>query len=91
MQALVMSCDKLLYACVIEICCQFVEPVFNSLLHLFIATHACSAQKLLQVCEQVKITCSQVQAVGWVGKISQAKSASMLCTNSLYFLDNPRF
>jgi hypothetical protein len=38
--------------------------------------HAGAVQKLLQVCEQVKITCSQVQTVqGWK-KLSQAKSVS---------------
>jgi hypothetical protein len=54
-QALVISCDEFLYAYIVEICRQSTEPVFNRLRHFFIATHARAAQKLLQVCEQVKI------------------------------------
>jgi hypothetical protein len=52
-QALVVSCDEFQYACIIKICCQSTEPVFNCLLHFFIATHVCAAQKPLQVCESV--------------------------------------
>jgi hypothetical protein len=63
-QALVILCDEFLYTCIVEICRQSVEPVFNCLLHIFIATHPHIAQQLLQVCEQVKITWSQVQTVG---------------------------
>jgi hypothetical protein len=55
-QALIVLCDKFLYACIVEICRQFTEPVFQCLLHIYIATHAHVAQKLLQACEQVKIT-----------------------------------
>jgi hypothetical protein len=62
-QALV-SCDAFLYACVVEICGQSIEQGFNSLLHYFIATHARAVQKLLQVYEQVKITLSEVRAIG---------------------------
>jgi hypothetical protein len=36
-----------LYACILEICCQFTEPVFNLLLHFFIATHACACKRSL--------------------------------------------
>jgi hypothetical protein len=40
MQAPVISYDEFLYACIVEICCQSTEPVFNRLLHFFIATNA---------------------------------------------------
>jgi hypothetical protein len=61
-QALV-SCDEFLYACIVEICLSSIELVSNRLLHFFIATHR-RAQKHLQVCEQVKVTWSQVRTVG---------------------------
>jgi hypothetical protein len=67
-QALVISCDEFLYACVIEICHQSIEPVFNHLLHFFIAAHVCATQKQLQVCRKVKIAWSQVQTVGRMKK-----------------------
>lgn len=35
------SCDKFLYACIIELCHQSIEPVFNHLLHFFTGTHKC--------------------------------------------------
>jgi hypothetical protein len=73
-RALVISCDERLYACTIEICRQSIAPVFNHLLHSFIATHVRAVHKLLQVCEQVKIAWSQVRTVGRMGKkTSQAK------------------
>jgi hypothetical protein len=50
-QALVLSYKEFLYACIVEICRQSSESVFNRLFHFFIATHACAAQKLLRVCE----------------------------------------
>jgi hypothetical protein len=53
-QAFVVSCDEILYACIVEICSQSNEVVFNCLFRFFIATHARAAQKLLQMCEQVK-------------------------------------
>jgi hypothetical protein len=28
-QAFVVSCDEFLYACIVEICRQSIEPVFN--------------------------------------------------------------
>jgi hypothetical protein len=62
-RALLISCDEFLYAWIIEICRQSIEPVFNPLRRSFIATHARAAQKLLLVCEQVKITWSQVRTV----------------------------
>jgi hypothetical protein len=68
-QELVVSCDEFLYACIVEICHQSTEAVFNHLLHFFIITHLYAAQKLHQMCEQVKITCSQVQTVGWMEKV----------------------
>jgi hypothetical protein len=43
-QTLVVSCDEFVYACIIEICCQSSELVFNRL-HIFIATHARAAPK----------------------------------------------
>jgi hypothetical protein len=33
-----------------------IEPVFNRLLHFFIATHVYASEKLLAVCEQVENT-----------------------------------
>jgi hypothetical protein len=60
-------CDEFLYACIVEICRQSIELVFSCLLYSII-THACAIQKLLQVCEQVKITWSQVRTVGMMGK-----------------------
>jgi hypothetical protein len=54
-QALVASCNEFLHVCNVEICRQSTEPDFNHL-HFFIATHARATQKLLQVCEQEKIT-----------------------------------
>jgi hypothetical protein len=60
--------DEFLYACIAEICRQSTEPVFNHLHQFIIATHARVTQKLLQVCEQVKITWSQVQTVGMMEK-----------------------
>lgn len=48
-------CDTFLSASIVEICRQSIEPVFNHL-HFFIATYAHATQKLLPVCEQVKIT-----------------------------------
>jgi hypothetical protein len=47
-QALV-SCDEFLYACIVEICRQSTEPVFDRLLHVCIATRARAVQKLLKV------------------------------------------
>jgi hypothetical protein len=44
------SCYEVLYACIIEICGQSIDPIFNHLLHFFITTHARAAQ----VCEQVE-------------------------------------
>jgi hypothetical protein len=67
-QALVILCDEFLYACIVEICRQSIEPVLYRFLHFFIATHVRVAQKLLQVCEQVKITWNQVWTVGRMGK-----------------------
>lgn len=55
-------CDAFLYASTVEICRQSMEPVFNRL-HFFIATYAHATQKLLLVCEQVKITWIQVWTV----------------------------
>jgi hypothetical protein len=74
-QALV-SCDEFQYACVLEICRQSAELGFKHHFHFFIATHVHAAQKLFQVCEQVKITWSQVQTVGAMiknvpGKVSK--------------------
>jgi hypothetical protein len=63
-RALVTFCDEFLYARIIEICCQSTESAFNHL-HFFIATHVCAAQRLIKVCQQVKITWSQVWTVGW--------------------------
>jgi hypothetical protein len=57
-QARVLSCDEFLYACTVEICRQSTKSVFNRLIHFFIVTNALAAQKLLQACEQVKITWS---------------------------------
>jgi hypothetical protein len=54
-QALVVSCNEFLYASIVEIYRQSTELVLTV---NFIATHARVAQKLLQVCEQVKITWS---------------------------------
>jgi hypothetical protein len=75
-QALVLSYDESLYVSIVEVCCQSIELVFNHLLHFFIATRVCAAQKLLQVCEQVKITWSQDQTLGRMeenvpGKVSK--------------------
>jgi hypothetical protein len=80
-QALAVSCNEFLYAYIIEICRQSIEPVFNRLLHFFIATHVRAAQKLLKVREQVKITWSQVQTVQRMGKKVPRKSpcASAMC------------
>jgi hypothetical protein len=44
----------------LEIFRQSIEPIFYHHLHFFITTHARAAQKMLQVCEQVKITWNQV-------------------------------
>jgi hypothetical protein len=41
-QSLVISCNKFLYGCIVQICRQSTEPVFNCLLYVFIATHACA-------------------------------------------------
>jgi hypothetical protein len=75
-QAFVISCDVFLYVCIVEICRQSTEPVFNRLLHFFIVNHARAAQELFQVYEQVKMTWSQVRITGGMGKKSHAKSAS---------------
>jgi hypothetical protein len=66
-QALVISCEEFLYACIVEIYRQSIDPVFNHLLHFFITAHSHATQKQLQVCEQVKITWSQVRTIG-IGK-----------------------
>jgi hypothetical protein len=63
-QAPVASCDEFPYPCIMEICRQSIESVFNRLLHFFIATHARAAQKLLQV----KGTWSRVRTVGRMKK-----------------------
>jgi hypothetical protein len=89
-QTLVVSCDEFMYACIIEIYHHSIEPVFNRLLHFFIATHVCSTQKLLQTCEQVKITWIQIRTIGRMGKNVPSKvPAQMLCATGLYFLDDP--
>jgi hypothetical protein len=93
MQALVVSYGEFHYACIVEICHQSNELVFNHLLHFFIVTHVHAAQKLLQVCVQVKITWSQVQTVGRMGKNIPGKmqaQVEVLCTSSLYLLEDPR-
>jgi hypothetical protein len=72
----VISCDKFRYVCIVEICRKSTEPVFNGLLHFFVATHARAAQKLRQVCGQVEITWIQVRMVG---RISLRESASAVC------------
>jgi hypothetical protein len=72
-QALVLSCDEFLYACIVEICRQSIELVFNHLRHFFITTHAHAAQKLLQVCGEVKITWSRVLTVGRMVKSNTRK------------------
>jgi hypothetical protein len=46
-QALVISCDKFLYVCIEEICLWSIGPVFDCLLHFFIAADAYATQKLL--------------------------------------------
>jgi hypothetical protein len=76
-QEFVVSYYEYLHACIVNFCHQSTEPVFNRLLlHFVIAMHAHAAQKLLQVGEQVTVTCSQVQTVGRMEKKSQVKSAS---------------
>jgi hypothetical protein len=55
---------EFLYGCIIEIWCQYIEPVYNSLPHFFVLILALAAPKLLQVCEQVKFTLSQIRTVG---------------------------
>jgi hypothetical protein len=51
----------------------------------------CTAQKLLQVCEQMKITWSQVRTVGRMKKYVPGKvSRYVLCANRLYFLGDHR-
>jgi hypothetical protein len=39
------ACGEFLYAYIVEICRQSTGPVFNRLLHFFIATLARAAQK----------------------------------------------
>jgi hypothetical protein len=63
-QALVILCDEFLCAFIVEA----VLSVFNCLLHLIIITLACATQKLLQVCEQVKITWIQIWTERWMAK-----------------------
>jgi hypothetical protein len=78
--------DEFLYAYIIEICRKSSEPVN------FIATHVRTAQELLQVCEQVKITWSQVWTVGTMEKNVPGKVIKQcMGASGLYFLDNPRF
>jgi hypothetical protein len=76
------------YVCIVEICHRFTQPVFNNL-HFFITTHARATQKLLQVCEQEKITCSQVRTVRRMKKkTSQVQFRQVLYANYLYFLED---
>jgi hypothetical protein len=83
-QSLVISCDEFLYACIVEICCHSIESVFNHLLHFLIAVRA--TQNLLEVCEQVKITCSKVQTVERMKKkkMYQVMSASSACALEVF-------
>lgn len=37
--ALAISCEEFLYACITDICCQSIEPVFNHLLQFYITHH----------------------------------------------------
>jgi hypothetical protein len=78
--AFVISCDKFQYVCIVEIYREFTEPVLNCLLHFFVTTFARAAQKLLQVCEEMKMTWSHVRTLGRMKKKrSQAKAASSAC------------
>jgi hypothetical protein len=54
----------LLYACIVGIGRKPSELIFNRVLRFFVATNESAAIKLLQVCEQVKITWSQVETSG---------------------------
>jgi hypothetical protein len=38
-QTLAALCDEFPFACIRDVCPQAIEPVFNSLVHLFITTH----------------------------------------------------
>jgi ureidoglycolate hydrolase len=59
-----------------ELSSQSSEPVFN----FFIANHARATQKFPQVCEHVKMACSQVWTVGKMKKHPrQSKQVVPLC------------
>jgi hypothetical protein len=77
-QEIVISCDEFLYACIIEICFQSTEAVFDRLLHSVNVTHICAAQKLHEVGEQVKSACNQVQTVGRMGKSPSTSAINRL-------------
>jgi hypothetical protein len=83
----VASCDEFLHVCIVEICRQSTESVFNHL-HFFTTTHARATQKLLQVCEQGKITWSQVRTVGRMKKenVPGEVSKQHKCASGLYCL-----
>jgi hypothetical protein len=81
-QALV-TCDEFLCTCITNLPLVYWS---NRLLHVFIATHARVAQKRLQVCEEVKITWSQVRTVGSMGggeATRQSQQIAHVCQRSL--------
>jgi hypothetical protein len=71
------SCDEFLYACVVELCRQSTELVFNTSSLLHHRTYARTVQKLFQVFnEQVKIISGQVRTARRTGKKSVQGKAS---------------
>jgi hypothetical protein len=67
-ETLVVSGNRLLYACVTEVCRPWAQPCFDTFHQLLITVEALWSQPVLQVGKQVVVTQSEIRAVRRVVK-----------------------
>jgi hypothetical protein len=71
--ALVVSWNKLLYACVKDVCCLWAQPCFDTFHQLIITVAALWSKPVLQVGKQVVVAWREIRAVRRVVKELQAE------------------
>jgi hypothetical protein len=67
-ESLVLSGNKLMYACVKEVCCLWSQPRFDTFHQLLITVEALWSQPVLQVGKQVVVAWSEIRALRRVVK-----------------------
>jgi hypothetical protein len=67
-EALVISGNKFLYACVKEVCSPWAQPQFDTFHELHITVEVLSSHTILHVGKQVVVTRSEIRAVRGVVK-----------------------